>query len=163
MLPYLHQCLRKSRYNAQRAGSEDRMAEASILKVDTIRIIERGSGIRTWPLVVHQALPHARFTTGMSVYPIGQGAPLHKHNCDEQVTLLEGSGEVEMDGRVTALVPYDSTYIPADIWHCFRNTGSVPMRILWMYSATRVTRTFASDGKEVEHLSAQDLMGTIQG
>jgi len=139
------------------------MAEASILKVDTIRIIERGSGIRTWPLVVHQALPHARFTTGMSVYPIGQGAPLHKHNCDEQVTLLEGSGEVEMDGRVTALVPYDSTYIPADIWHCFRNTGSVPMRILWMYSATRVTRTFASDGKEVEHLSAQDLMGTIQG
>ena len=29
------------------------MAGASILKVDTIRIIERGSGIRTWPLVVH--------------------------------------------------------------------------------------------------------------
>ena len=35
------------------------MADASILKVDKIRIIERGSGIRTWPLVVHQALPHA--------------------------------------------------------------------------------------------------------
>ena len=135
------------------------MAEASILKVDAIRVIERGSGIRTWPLVVHQAIPHAHVTTGMSVYPVGQGAPLHKHNCDEQVTLLEGVGEVEADGRVTALVPYDSTYIPAGIWHCFRNTGNGPMRILWIYDSTRVTRTFAADEIEVDHLSAQDLMG----
>jgi mannose-6-phosphate isomerase-like protein (cupin superfamily) len=140
--------------------AEDAMAGASILKVDTIRIIERGSGIRTWPLVVHQALPHAHFTTGMSVYPVGQGAPMHKHNCDEQVTLLEGTGEVEVEGRITALVPYDSTYIPAGLFHCFRNTGNSPMRILWIYDSTRVTRTFLSDGVEVEHLSPQDLMGT---
>jgi mannose-6-phosphate isomerase-like protein (cupin superfamily) len=162
MLPCLHQCPLNSRYNWQSLTSEDRMTEASILKVDGIRVIERGSGIRTWPLVVHQALPHAHFTTGMSVYPVGQGAPLHKHNCDEQVTLLEGAGEVEADGRVTALVPYDSTYIPAGIWHCFRNTGNVPMRILWIYDSTRVTRTFAADGVEVEHLSAQDLMGIAE-
>src|SRR5256885_16775870 len=89
-----------------RSDMEDRMAEASILKVDAIRVIERGSGIRTWPLVVHQAIPHAHVTTGMSVYPVGQGAPLHKHNCDEQVTLLEGVGEVERDGRRPALVRY---------------------------------------------------------
>jgi mannose-6-phosphate isomerase-like protein (cupin superfamily) len=162
MLPSLHQCALNSRYNGQSPRSEDRMAEASILKVDSIRVIERGSGIRTWPLVVYQALPHAHFTTGMSVYPVGQGAPLHKHNCDEQVTLLEGAGEVEADGRVTALVPYDSTYIPAGIWHCFRNTGHVPMRILWIYNSMRVTRTFAADGVEVEHLSAQDLMGIAE-
>ena len=33
------------------------------------------------------------------------------------------------------------------------------MRILWIYDSTRVTRTFAAGGIEVEHLSAQDLMG----
>jgi hypothetical protein len=33
------------------------------------------------------------------------------------------------------------------------------MRILWVYDTLRVTRTFASDGVEVEHLSKQDLMG----
>ena len=138
------------------------MASPSILKIDAINPIERGSGVRTWPLVVHTALPHAHFTTGMSVYPVGQGAPLHKHNCDEQVTLLEGDGEVEVDGRVTPLVRYDSTYIPAGILHCFRNTGKVPMRILWIYDTMRVTRTFAKDGVEVEHLSKQDLMGTLE-
>jgi len=86
---------------------------------------------------------------------------MHKHNCDEQVTLLEGTGEVEVEGRITALVPYDSTYIPAGLFHCFRNTGDSPMRILWIYDSTRVTRTFLSDGVEVEHLSPQDLMGTL--
>jgi mannose-6-phosphate isomerase-like protein (cupin superfamily) len=135
------------------------MAEARIMKMDDIRVIERGSGIRTWPLATHATVDFARFTTGMSVYPVGQGAPMHRHNCDEQVTLLEGTGECEIDGVVTPLRPYDSTYIQAGLMHCFRNTGDEPMRILWIYDSVKVTRTFASDGVEVEHLSAADLMG----
>ncbi|MFV0245678.1 MAG: cupin domain-containing protein [Qingshengfaniella sp.] len=132
---------------------------ASIFAYDDIRIIQRGSGIRTWPLVTHVTTPHAHFTTGMSLYPVGQGAPMHKHNCDEQVTLLEGRGECEVDGVITSLKPYDTTHIPAGLWHCFRNTGDSPMRILWIYDTMAVTRTFASDGIEVEHLSKADLMG----
>lgn len=138
------------------------MDDATILIAEKVKIIERGSGIRTWPLVVHTNVPHAHFTTGMSVYPVGEGAPMHKHNCDEQVTLLEGQGEVEVDGNITPLVPYDSTYIPAGLVHCFRNTGNTPMRILWIYASMKVTRTFASDGVEVEHLSKEDLMGVAK-
>ena len=135
------------------------MSVAEIIKIENLAVIDRGSGIRTWPLVVHQRIPEARFTTGMSTDPKGRGAPMHWHNCDEQVTLLEGQGEVEVDGVITPLVPYDSTYISAGRKHCFRNTGEAPMRILWIYSATRVTRTFVENGIEVEHLSAADLMG----
>lgn len=135
---------------------------ASILKIDDIKVIERGSGIKTWPLVVHNVVGHAHFTTGMSVYPVGEGAPMHKHNCDEQVTLLEGVGEVEVNGVITPLKVYDTTYIQANEWHCFRNKGDTPMRILWIYDTMKVTRTFASDNIEVEHLSAADLMGTPQ-
>jgi mannose-6-phosphate isomerase-like protein (cupin superfamily) len=134
-------------------------ANVTILKVDDIKRIQRGSGIETTPLVTHMSSPGALFTTGMSVYPKGRGAPLHIHNCDEQVTLLEGIGEVEVDGKITPLVPYDSTYIPAGLVHAFRNTGDAPMRILWIYSSAKVTRTFAGSDEEVEHLSAKDLMG----
>jgi quercetin dioxygenase-like cupin family protein len=135
------------------------MTKATILKADEIRTIPRGSGILTTPLVTHVVREDARFTTGMSVYPKGKGAPLHSHNCDEQVTLLEGEGEVEVDGTVTPLKPYDSTYIEAGKIHAFRNTGDEPMRILWIYSSNKVTRTFAGSDEEVEHLSAKDLMG----
>lgn len=130
----------------------------AILHVDAIRVIPRGGGVETVPLVTHASVPGASFTTGMSTYPVGKGAPMHCHNCDEQVTLLEGEGEVEIDGVVTPLSKYDSTYIRGGKQHCFRNTGDTPMRILWIYDTQRVTRTFAGSTEEVEHLSAADLM-----
>jgi len=129
-----------------------------VIKVQAVRPIDRGGGIVTIPLVTHQAADSPKIISGMSTYPVGEGAPLHTHNCDEQVTLLEGAGEVEIDGVVTPLVPYDSTYIPADQQHAFRNTADVPMKILWIYASDHVTRTFADTGETVEHLSPQDLM-----
>ncbi len=133
--------------------------ETIVLKVAEIKPINRGGGVVTTPLVTPHSRPGAKFTTGMSIYPVGQGAPLHKHNCDEQVTLLEGQGRVEINGVSTPLVQYDSTYIKGGETHAFYNTGDVPMRILWIYGSDRVTRTFAGSTEEVEHLSARDLMG----
>jgi len=134
------------------------MSQAHLFLIDDINVIQRGGGVTTTPLATHFSVPEAKFTTGMSVYPVGKGAPLHVHNCDEQVTLLEGVGEVEIDGEVTPLKQYDSTYIPANKTHAFRNTGNVPMRILWIYASMRVTRTFDGSSEEVEHLSAKDMM-----
>lgn len=146
------------RHGCPQTGLLD-MSDTHIFPHASIKRIPRGSGIETTPLVTHFTAPNARFTTGMSVYPKGRGAPLHSHNCDEQVTLLEGQGEVEVDGKITPLVQYDTTYVPAGKVHAFRNTGEAPMRILWIYSSMKVTRTFEGSDEEVEHLSAKDLMG----
>jgi mannose-6-phosphate isomerase-like protein (cupin superfamily) len=129
-----------------------------VIKVKAVVPLDRGGGVLTTPLVTPSSVAGAKIASGISIYPAGEGAPLHHHNCDEQVTLLDGSGEVEINGVVTQLEPHDSTYIEAGVEHAFRNTGSSPMTILWIYTAARVTRTFSASGETVEHLSPGDRM-----
>ncbi|MEK9831966.1 MAG: cupin domain-containing protein [Alphaproteobacteria bacterium] len=138
--------------------SDPNTSDNVILKFDEIATLERGGGVASTPLVIPSVRPDAAFTTGISSFPVGQSAPLHKHNCDEQVTLLSGRAEVEIDGKTTELKAYDTTYVTAGAEHCFRNIGDEPMVILWIYGSNRVTRTFAGSDEEVPHLSDADRL-----
>jgi quercetin dioxygenase-like cupin family protein len=136
------------------------MADAHILRIDSLPVVDRGDGIRTTPLVTKE-LGAKHLTTGITRFPVGAKVPMHSHNCDEQVTILEGEAEAELDGRRHRLHPYDTTLIPANKPHRFVNVGTTPLAILWIYASSEVTRTFAGTGETVAHLSERDLVSPL--
>src|SRR5580698_11478981 len=70
-------------------------ARMTVIKAGAVKRLARGGGVQTIPLITRQSAAGVnKITSGISSYPAGTGAPLHRHTCDEHVTLLEGAGEV---------------------------------------------------------------------
>jgi HTH-type transcriptional repressor of puuD len=131
------------------------MSHARVIRFAEISVVPRGSGVETKPLLLESTGAQS-FVSGVSTFPVGAALKIHKHNTEEMVVLLEGEATVEVGDQRYDIVPYDTTHVPAGLFHRFINRGKTLMRILWVHGATHVTRIFADTGETVEHLSESD-------
>lgn len=122
---------------------------AGLIRFDAADPVSRGDGIERVRLTP-DPLDGQGFTMGITTFPPGTSIRLHSHNTIEQVTVVEGEGMAELNGEQLPARPYDTTQIAPGEWHRFINTGTVRMRILWVYGSTEVTRTFADTGETVD-------------
>lgn len=131
---------------------------AGLLRPETLKSYDRGGGARTTPLVSPR-IGAQSFITGITEFEPGVAIPFHSHNCEESVVLLEGDAVMDIDDEVHSLKPLDTTFIPPNVVHRFRNiSASKPMKILWIYASQNATRTLASTG-ETRPVSAEHERG----
>jgi HTH-type transcriptional repressor of puuD len=125
----------------------------------TVRPFDRGNGVVTIPYVGKWNCADNRVTTGQTQFAPGTGLPLHSHNVEETVLILEGEAVAEIGEQSFDLVAGQATWVPAGTPHRFFNRGTGTMRIYWVYGGRDVTRTITATGQTFEHLSEHDRGG----
>ena len=131
-----------------------------VLRPREIGTFDRGSGVVTIPFVGKWNCSLNRVTTGMTVFEVGTGIPLHSHNVEESVLVFQGQATATIADKTFDLDAGEATWVPADIAHRFANRGTTPMTIYWVYGGRDVTRTIIATGQTFEHLSDADRGAT---
>lgn len=120
--------------------------KALVLRPSDIPRHDRGGGASTTPLVT-PSVGSTSFINGITTFAPGAAIPFHSHNCEESVMLLEGEAMLDLDDESLPLQPLDTTWVPADVPHRFRNLSLTrPMKIFWTYARTDATRTLTESG-----------------
>lgn len=120
--------------------------KAQILRPSERRVKNRGGGIRTTPLVT-AAVGSREMLNGITTLDPLAAVPLHIHNCEESVLVLDGQARVHINGVETDLHPGDTSWIPSNIPHFFRNRSTTEsMSIFWTYASIDATRTIIATG-----------------
>ena len=127
-----------------------------ILHPDEIAPVDRGTGVKTIPLVGKWNATGNRVTTGITIFGPGTQIPLHTHNVEETVMVMEGQATAVVGDDRYDLEAEDVTWVPSGVPHCFINRGAGQLRILWVYGGRDVTRTICATGETFEHLSERD-------
>ena len=118
----------------------------ALLRPSDIAPRSRGGGVRTIPLVTRN-VGATGFINGITLFDPGASVPMHSHNCDESIVILEGDAIAEIDGVEHEVRTNDVTFLPANIPHRFRNASSTAvMKMLWTYARIDATRTNIATG-----------------
>jgi quercetin dioxygenase-like cupin family protein len=129
-------------------------ATPKVLKPEQLKSYDRGGGARTTPLV-NPSIGAKGFINGITEFAAGTAIPFHSHNCEESVMLLEGDAILDINGAEYVLKAFDTTWIPPNVPHRFRNVSDTKiMKILWIYASSDATRTLLSTG-ETRPVSAE--------
>ncbi len=116
-----------------------------IIRFEGWKVPGKEAGTMSQRLTTYQVGAQS-LTSGISQFAPGAAVPMHTHNCEEQVTIVEGSGVATIDGVEQVLTAYDSTYVPAGVPHCFRNASDNPFVMLFVYPSAYVERHFTESG-----------------
>jgi mannose-6-phosphate isomerase-like protein (cupin superfamily) len=75
------------------------------------------------------------FMAGITIFEPGESSSYHIHPESEEINLvLAGSGLVVSEGEEAPFGPGQAMWVPKGVWHQHKNTGSEPLRLLWVYT-----------------------------
>lgn len=73
----------------------------------------------------------------MEIEPHGGSLAPHRHTQPEIYYVVEGSGQLTIDGETTRVTAGCAAFIPGDAEHALRNDTPDPLRVFYVFPADR--------------------------
>jgi len=72
---------------------------------------------------------------GMTILPPGESSSFHAHEREcETWIIISGRGEVRVGDETQSVEPETVVFLKPHIPHQITNTGSIPLRMFWVYT-----------------------------
>ena len=78
----------------------------------------------------------------------GAATPVHRHDCEEAIVILEGHGVLEIDGLKQDFEPGNTLVVPRNAVHQLTCSGSEPIRLVAALGAAPV-RVLTADNERI--------------
>ena len=93
--------------------------------------------VEWWTLFSSDRTPTSQLTAGVAELPVDAPRPArgHSHAHAELYYFVSGSGEVTVNGVSRAVATGDAVFIPGNAEHFAHNSGSEPLRLLYVFAA----------------------------
>ena len=85
---------------------------------------------------------------GVSVVPLGVSTPSHSHRAEELALILDGSGEITIDGRVHQVRAGDVLLTPPNLEHHTKASDGGSLSVLWVYAPAGSEERWLADEPE---------------
>ena len=110
-------------------------SDLTVIRLSDRAVADFGNGATYRAIIGDDTGADLPIRTGVQVSPPGYETRIHSHPYVETLTVLEGRGEVWLDGdeRCVALEPGITVAIPANRKHGFRALGDKPLVTLGIH------------------------------
>lgn len=102
------------------------------VEIETLKVVHRpGRTIKVF--TSPDTLDVSNLTQGLVLFePGGVSKPCHAHLIsDETIYIIQGTGQVYVDGRLSEIKPGTAVLFPKGSKHMIRNTGTQVLKILF--------------------------------
>lgn len=108
--------------------------------------VEFPAGRRTRMVIGENgAITGEKFCQGYVMVHPGGKVPAHDHVTVESYTILQGSGEMTVDGETLPVCEGDCVFIPSGKSHELVNTGSKELHMMYVYAPSMVVDHWAQE------------------
>ena len=105
-------------------------------EIESAPVTMPGASGVTMRLLVGREHGAKNFAMRMFEVEPGGHTPLHQHDYEHEVLVLDGHGQVTGGQTHRPIAPGDVVFIPANEQHQFRNTAEQPLRFICLVPTT---------------------------